>query len=320
MTSADYNAWHTPVLLREVIEALRVKADGLYVDMTAGGGGHSAAILEKLGCGGKLIALDRDREALEASDKRLSQVETEASYQLIHASFSEFPSCLEEEDRRLDGLLADLGVSSHQLDRDERGFSYLKDGPLDMRMNQDKGMTAAELLADISEEELIALLRLYGEERYATSIARAIVRRRKLSPITRTTELTSVVAHAVPSKVRRLGNPARQTFQALRMAVNREQQELAHLLHEIPEIMKPRGRVVLISFHSLEDRMVKQAMRRWQSPCECPPDFPVCTCGKTPLGKQLTTKPLLATEDELDDNPRSRSAKMRAFEFLGGAQ
>ena len=181
-------------------------------------------------------------------------------------------------------------------------------------------MTAAELLADISEEELIALLRLYGEERYATSIARAIVRRRESSPITRTTELTSVVANAVPSKVRRLGNPARQTFQALRMAVNREQQELAHLLHEIPEIMKPGGRVVLISFHSLEDRMVKQAMRRWQSPCECSPDFPVCTCGKTPLGKQLTTKPLLATEDELDDNPRSRSAKMRAFEFLGGAQ
>ena len=318
MTSADYNAWHMPVLLDEVIEALAIKADGLYLDMTAGGGGHSAAILAKLQKQGRLIALDRDRDALDACDRRLAQIDTEASYRLVHASFSDIPGILSEDERSVDGLLADLGVSSHQLDRDDRGFSYLNDGPLDMRMNQNKGITAAALLADISEEELTAVLRLYGEERYATSIARAIIRRRATEPITRTGQLAEIIANAVPSKVRRAGNPARQSFQALRMAVNREQQELAHLLIEIPQIMKSGGRVVIISFHSLEDRMVKQAMKRWQSPCECPPDFPLCTCGKTSLGKQLTSRPLQASDHELDDNPRSRSAKLRAFEF-GGA-
>ncbi len=317
MTSADYNAWHTPVLLDEVIESLAIKADGLYLDMTAGGGGHSAAILQRLGKQGRLIAVDRDCEALEACDRRLSHIDTEASYRLEQASFSDIPGILSEDERSVDGLLADLGVSSHQLDRDDRGFSYLNDGPLDMRMNQNKGITAAALLADISEEELTAVLRLYGEERYATSIARAIIRRRATEPITRTGQLAEIIANAVPSKVRRAGNPARQSFQALRMAVNREQQELAHLLIEIPQIMKSGVRVVIISFHSLEDRMVKQAMKRWQSPCECPPDFPLCTCGKTSLGKQLTSRPLQASDHELDDNPRSRSAKLRAFEFQG---
>lgn len=318
MTSADYNAWHRPVLLDETIEALAVRQDGLYVDLTAGGGGHSAAILEKLGGAGRLFSADRDKESLAVCQERLSQVETEGSFQTIHASFSDFPRWLDiEAGRPADGLLADLGVSSRQLDRGERGFSYLKDGPLDMRMNQEEGQSAAELLTLIPEEELIALLRLYGEERYASSIARSIVKRREEGPITRTLDLADIVASAVPSRVRREGNPARQTFQALRMAVNREQQELAHLLMELPRVMAPGGRAVFISFHSLEDRMVKQAMRRWQDPCECPRDFPACVCGKKALGRIVTARPLAASEEEVAANPRSRSARLRAFEFGG---
>ncbi len=321
MTSADYNAWHMPVLLDETILALAVREGGLYLDVTAGGGGHSGALLERLGEGGRLYAADRDSQALRACEARLGKVETKAVFKTIQASFSGFPGWLDPDDfGRVDGLLADLGVSSHQLDRDERGFSYLKDGPLDMRMDQNSGETAAEILANLSEESLGALLRLYGEERYAASIAAALVRRREEKPITRTLDLAGIVATAVPARARREGNPARRTFQALRMAVNREQQELAHLLIEIPQVMAAGGRVAIISFHSLEDRMVKQAMRRWQSPCECPRDLPACVCGRRSLGFQLTGKPVTPSEKEIADNPRSRSAKLRVFEFSGGAQ
>ncbi len=316
MTSADYNSWHLPVLPREAVDALAVKAGGLYVDLTAGGGGHSARILEHLGAGGQLYCADRDAEALEVCRGRLAGVPTRGTWKLIQAAFSDFPAWLEAEtDRRVDGLLADLGVSSHQLDHGGRGFSYLLDGPLDMRMDQGKGRTAAELLADITEENLVAMLRLYGEERHAASIAAAIVRARKKKAITKTGELASIVASAVPGRDRREGHPARRTFQALRMAVNREQEELAHLLAEVPAVMAQGGRLVLISFHSLEDRMVKQAMRRWQDPCECPRDFPQCVCGKKPKGFALSPGPVVATEEELADNIRARSAKMRAFEF-----
>ncbi len=316
MTSADYDAWHLPVLAQEAVDALAVKADGLYIDLTAGGGGHSALILEKLGEKGRLFAADRDHEALEASEARLAGVRTGGTYQLIGAAFTQFPSWLDPLDRgRVDGLLADLGVSSHQFDRGERGFSYLKNGPLDMRMNQGQGKTAAQLLASLSREELETLLRIYGEESQAASIAAAIVRRRKQKPVTETLDLAQIVASAVPARMRRDGNPARRTFQALRMAVNHEQEELAHLLSEIPALMADGGRAVLISFHSLEDRMVKQAMRTWQSPCQCPRDFPQCICGKKPLGISLTPKPVMAPAAEMTRNPRSRSARLRAFEF-----
>ena len=319
MTSADFNAWHRPVLLEETREALAIKAQGLYIDMTAGGGGHSAAILERLGAGGRLYAADRDLEALQVAQTRLGEVNHCAGFQTVQASFSDFPSWLDPGDLgRVDGLLADLGVSSHQLDRDQRGFSYLKDGPLDMRMDQSQGPSAADILAAINQESLVALLRLYGEESHALAIASAIIRRREKKPITRTLDLANIVASAVPPRARREGNPARKTFQALRMEVNREQEELAHLLREIPQVMAPWGRVALISFHSLEDRMVKQAMRRWQDPCDCPRDFPTCVCGKKPLGRQLYSRPLETSPEEVAANPRARSAKLRVFEFKGG--
>ncbi|MGI6613471.1 MAG: 16S rRNA (cytosine(1402)-N(4))-methyltransferase RsmH [Saccharofermentanales bacterium] len=308
-----------PVLAREAVEALAVKEGGLYLDLTAGGGGHSARILEMLGEGGRLMAADRDQETLKTCEARLAAVKTRGTYQVIASTFTQFPSWLDPRDRgRVDGLLADLGVSSYQLDRGERGFSYLKDGPLDMRMNQSRGTTAAELLASITREDLVNLLRLYGEEIHAGPIAAAIVRSRREKPITGTLQLAEIVASAVPAHQRRDGNPARKTFQALRIAVNHEQEELAHLLAEIPEVMADGGRAVLISFHSLEDRMVKQAMRTWQSPCQCPRDFPQCVCGKTPLGRSLTPKPVTPSMGELEGNPRSRSAKLRAFEFRKG--
>ena len=319
MTFVDYEQAHSPVLLWETIDALAVKEDGLYLDLTTGAGGHSERILERLGAGGRLYAADRDPRALELSSARLSAVKSKGSFQMIHATFSQFPDWLpDDEIGAVDGLLADLGVSSPQLDLGERGFSYLNDGPLDMRMNQEEGLTAAQLLVEISEEELTNLLRVYGEERYASSIAGAIIRRRKIKPITGTLELAKIVAGAVPARERRDGNPARKTFQAIRMAVNREQEELAHLLSEIPSTMAQGGRLTLISFHSLEDRMVKQAMRRWQEPCECPRDFPHCVCGKQSLGHQLTPRPLTASTEELERNARARSAKLRAFEFRGG--
>lgn len=316
MTSVDYNAWHTPVLLKEALEGLAVKAGGLYVDLTAGGGGHSASILAKLGEGGRLYAADRDPESLEVTSTRLGQVASRGTFQTVQASFSDFPSWLDPGDPgRVDGLLADLGVSSHQLDRDERGFSYLNDGPLDMRMDQTKGKTAAELLSTISLESLVTLLRLYGEEPYAVPIATAIIRRRERGPIIRTLDLAAIIAGAVPGRIRREGHPARRTFQALRIAVNREQEELASLLKAIPRVMAPGGRVALISFHSLEDRLVKQAMKSWQDPCDCPRDFPQCICGKKSLGRLLTRKALEPSEEEVKANPRSRSAKLRLFEF-----
>ncbi len=321
MTSADYNAWHVPVLLEETIQALAVRERGLYLDLTAGGGGHSQALLEKLGEGGRLFAADRDSQALQVCESRLRKLKTKAVCKTVQAAFSDFPGWLDPDDfGKVDGLLADLGVSSPQLDRDERGFSYLKDGPLDMRMDQESGETAAHILSSLSEESIEALLRLYGEEKYASSIAAALVRRRAERPIMRTLDLAEIVASAVPARARREGNPARRTFQALRMAVNREQQELAHLLLEIPQVMAPGGKAAIISFHSLEDRMVKQAMRRWQSPCECPRDLPSCVCGKQPLGFQLTGKPVTPSEKEVAANPRSRSAKLRVFEFVGGVQ
>ncbi|MFA5586981.1 MAG: 16S rRNA (cytosine(1402)-N(4))-methyltransferase RsmH, partial [Saccharofermentanales bacterium] len=238
MTSADSDAWHVPVLAQEALEALLVDPKGLYVDLTAGGGGHSSLILEKLESGGRLLAADRDGEAIIESEKRLAAVKTKGTYQVIQATFSDFPHWLAADDRgSVKGLMADLGVSSRQFDRGERGFSYLHDGPLDMRMNMESGQSAAELLAGISQTGLAALLRLYGEERYAASIAAAIVARRRKEPITRTLELAEIVASAVPARERREGNPARKTFQAIRMAVNQEQEELAHLLDVIPPVM-----------------------------------------------------------------------------------
>ena len=320
MASADYSKWHRPVLLAETLEALALKPDGLYVDVTSGGGGHSAAILSQLSAEGRLIALDRDENAREETGRRLEAMNTVGSYSIRSSKFSSLSQNLSQEEKgHIDGLLADLGTSSHQLDEGERGFSYHQDGPLDMRMDQSEGMTAAELLADINEDDLVNILRDYGEEIHARSIARAIVEERKQTALETTGQLAEIIRQAVPPSARRKKHPARRSFQAIRIAVNREIEEIESLLKQLPEIMSSGGRVVIISFHSLEDRLVKQTFLNWEDPCECPRDFPVCICGKKPLGKRPQRKVVEASAAEIAENKRARSAKLRVFEFGGVA-
>lgn len=320
MVSADYSKWHRPVLLAETIEALALKPDGLYVDVTSGGGGHSAAILSQLNAGGRLIAMDRDENAREETRTRLESLNTLGSYSIRSSKFSSLSQNLSDEEKgHIDGLLADLGTSSHQLDEAERGFSYHQDGPLDMRMDQSEGESAAELLAVIEEDELVGILRNYGEEVHARRIARAIITERELTAIETTTQLAEIVARAVPASARRKKHPARRSFQAIRIAVNREFEEIEALLEQLPNLMSSGGRVVIISFHSLEDRLIKQTFIKWEDPCECPRDFPLCVCAKKPLGKRPQRKVIEASDNEIRENKRARSAKLRVFEFGGVA-
>ena len=318
MASADYNKWHRPVLLAETIEALALKPGGLYVDVTSGGGGHSAAILSQLNAEGRLIAMDRDADAREETRKRLESLNTLGSYSIRSSRFSSLSLNLSDEEKgHIDGLLADLGTSSYQLDEAERGFSYHQDGPLDMRMDQSEGESAAEILASIDENDLAYILRNYGEEVHAKSIARAIVTERKLKAIETTAQLAEIISKAVPASARRKKHPARRSFQAIRIAVNREFEEIESLLLQIPGLMSSGGRVVIISFHSLEDRLVKQTFAKWEDPCECPREFPVCVCGKKALGKRPQRKVIEASEEEVEANIQARSAKLRVFEFGG---
>lgn len=318
MVSADYNQWHRPVLLAETLEALDIKPGGLYVDVTSGGGGHSAAILSQLNAEGHLIAMDRDENAREETRRRLESLNTVGSYSIRASKFSSLSqNLLDEEKGHIDGLLADLGTSSHQLDQAERGFSYHQDGPLDMRMDQSEGESAAQLLAFIPEDELVRILREYGEENHASRIARAIVAERRHTAIQTTGQLAEIITQAVPAFARRKKHPARRSFQAIRIAVNKEFEEIESLLEQLPNLMSAGGRVVIISFHSLEDRLVKQTFVKWEDPCECPRDFPLCICGKKPLGKRPQRKVIEATEDEITENKRARSAKLRVFEFGG---
>ena len=314
----EFNFEHKPVLLKECIDMLQIQPLGCYVDGTCGGGGHSAAILERLDAGGMLISIDRDRMAIEATKKRLNEVETNATYHVIQGEFADVvPIVYAERGGGCDGILLDLGVSSAQLDIRERGFSYSEDGPLDMRMNPSKGKSASELVADLSEEELVKILKDYGEERYAKRIVKAIVKRRKEAPFLTTKDLAEVVINAMPSSSRKeKQHPAKRTFQALRIAVNEELDQLEHFLDTVMEAMKPGGRICVISFHSLEDRKVKQAMRKWEDPCRCPANFPICKCGGKPLGKAIGRKGIVADKEEVAENPRARSARLRVFELV----
>ncbi len=310
---------HKPVLLRECIELLRVKPDGFYVDGTVGGGGHSSEILRKLGSGGKLLGIDRDSEAIEAAGTKLSQIRTDGKFELRKGTFSNIADYCGE--RRPDGILLDIGVSSHQLDEAERGFSYKADAPLDMRMDRSCGITAADVVNGYPQEEIVRILREYGEERYAGRIAGAIAGRRRKAPIKTTLELAETVKSAVPAKyLSGEGHPAKRTFQAIRIEVNDELGELTKALDSAIEILGAEGRLVVITFHSLEDRIVKNRFRNAQFPCTCPPDFPVCVCGKKPKGRVVTPHPVTAGEDELKDNNRAHSAKVRAFEKYPDAQ
>lgn len=304
---------HRPVLLDECIDALAIRADGIYVDGTAGGGGHSQEIAKHLTTG-RLVAIDQDPDAILAAGARLSPYPQAV---LVRSNFSRMAQVLRELGiSKVDGVLLDIGVSSYQLDTPERGFSYHADAPLDMRMSQE-GPSAKDVVNGFSERELSRILFEYGEERYARGIARAIVRRREEGPIETTGELVDAIKSGMPAAAKReQGHPARRTFQALRIEVNGELDRLREGLEAAFSSLKAGGRLAVITFHSLEDRIVKRQYAAWCKGCTCPPDFPVCICGKTPQGKLYTRKPIEAGEQELKENPRSRSAKLRVIEKI----
>lgn len=303
--------YHVPVLLEETLAVLNIQPDGVYVDGTAGGGGHSFAIASRLN-GGRLIALDQDPDAIRQAGERLSGLPAT----VVHRNFRHMDDVLREQGvERVDGILLDIGVSSHQLDEPERGFSYHADAPLDMRMSQ-AGITAADLVRELSESELADIFFRFGEEKFSRAIARAIVGARQIQPIETTTQLADIIKGAVPAAVRRDGHPARKVFQALRMAVNAELDCLSEALDIAFDSLKVGGRLAVITFHSLEDRMVKQRFAAFCKGCECPPEFPVCVCGRTPAARLTNKKPIEASAAELAANPRSRSAKLRCIEKL----
>jgi len=301
---------HISVLLRESVDGLNIAPDGIYVDGTAGGGGHSAAILEKLSTG-KLYSIDQDPDAIKTVTERFKGNPNSV---IVKGNFSDMKNLLADRGvYQVNGVLLDIGVSSHQLDTAERGFSFHEDAPLDMRMSQ-SGATAADLVNSLPEKELSKILFVYGEEKFAPSIARNIVKQREIAPIATTLELAEIIRSSVPEKVRRQGHPARKSFQALRIAVNKELEVLEKGIEDAFELLATGGRLAVITFHSLEDRIVKQKMSSWYQGCTCPPDFPVCVCGNKPKAKPVTRKPIVANSTELEQNPRSRSAKLRICE------
>ena len=303
---------HIPVLLNETIEGLAVRENGIYVDGTAGGGGHSAEILRRLKSG-RLISIDQDPDAIQTLTERFKKNENSI---IIKGNFADMKELLAQRGLyRVDGVLLDIGVSSHQLDTPERGFSFHEDAPLDMRMSR-KGTTAAELVNMLPFEELRRILFEYGEEKFAGSIAKGILAAREQKPIETTLQLAEIVKANVPQRVRRDGHPARKTFQAIRIAVNDELGVLRRGLEGAFELLGSGGRLAVITFHSLEDRLVKQQMAAWCQGCTCPKDFPVCVCGNKPKAKLVHKKPVCANETELTINPRARSAKLRICEKI----
>lgn len=306
--------YHAPVLLTACLTGLALKPEGYYVDCTAGGGGHSSAILARLNQAGTLLSLDRDAQAREACEQRLSQLSSPATFEVVAGDFRHLGAILQQRGvRQVDGILADLGVSSHQLDEPSRGFSFRFDGPLDMRMDPTTGEPVSAWLARASVEQMAHWFTAYGEERYARGIARAIARAREVRPLETTQDLVQVILQAIPAKARREKHPAKRVFQALRIGINGELAALEALLQQAPAYLAPGGRLVVISFHSLEDRRVKQAFRFWQNPCQCPKWLP-CQCGLQPLGQMIQPKGVTADEAECAVNPRAHSARVRIFE------
>lgn len=302
---------HIPVLLEQCIDGLGIRPDGIYVDGTAGGGGHSFHIASALGNNGRLISLDRDPDAVAAASDRLSGF---GNVQVIHSNYSQLREVLDSLGiSRVDGVLMDLGVSSFQLDEESRGFSYHSDAPLDMRMSKE-GMSAADVVNTFSAEQLSKIIFEYGEEKFARSIASNIVSERGKSPIETTLQLADIIRKSIPQKARRDKNPCKKTFQAIRMAVNGELDHLSKGLDEAFYSLNIGGRLAVITFHSLEDRLVKQRFASWCRGCICPPDFPQCVCGRKPQGTLINRKPIVADKKELERNNRSRSAKLRIIE------
>lgn len=303
---------HQSVMLSECIDGLAIDPNGIYVDGTAGGAGHSKEIAKRL-TGGKLYALDQDPDAIITATERLAPY---PQAKVIQTNFRQMRFVLENEGvQGVDGVLLDLGVSSHQLDQRERGFSYQGDAPLDMRMSQ-SGISAKDIVNTYSVEELTRILRDYGEEKFAYRIAQNIVRQREMKPIERTMELAEIIKSSMPAAARRDKNPCKRSFQAIRIAVNEELDVLKEGLDAAFSMLNPGGRLVILTFHSLEDRIVKQKFAEWCKGCTCPPDFPQCVCGKTPQAELVNRKPITATEEELEQNHRSKSAKLRILKKL----
>ncbi len=305
---------HTSVLLQETVDGLNVKPDGIYVDGTLGGGGHSYEICRRLGEKGSIVGIDQDAAAIEAASNRLKDFGEKVT--IVRSNYCDMKSRLQELGIcKVDGIVLDLGVSSYQLDTAERGFSYREDAPLDMRMDTRQTMTARDIVNDYSQKELCRVIRDYGEDKFAANIAKHIVMARSKAPIETTGQLTEVIRAAIPMKYqKKSGHPAKRTFQAIRIELNRELEVLRDSLDDMIDLLNPGGRLCIITFHSLEDRIVKSAFRKNENPCTCPPDFPVCVCGKVSKGSIVTRKPILPSEEELEYNSRSKSAKLRVFE------
>lgn len=305
---------HVSVLLEECIEGLNIKPDGIYVDGTLGGAGHGYEVCRRLSENGKFVGIDQDDDAIRASTEKLREFGDRVT--IIKSNYVHMKQVLQELGiDQVNGILLDLGVSSYQLDTEERGFSYMADAPLDMRMDRSQSMTAGDVVNTYPEEKLYQVIKEYGEERFAKSIARNIIQRRQKKSIETTGELVDIIRASMPSKAKNgKGHPAKRTFQAIRIEVNHELDVLQESLEDMVSLLADGGRLCIITFHSLEDRMVKNCYRKMENPCTCPPDFPVCVCGNRPKGKVITRKPILPGEEETDKNKRSKSAKLRIFE------
>lgn len=305
---------HKSVLLDETINGLNIRPDGIYVDGTLGGGGHAYEVCTRLGTKGSIIGIDQDAAAIKAANARLKDFGEKVT--IVRSNYCDMKSRLHELGiDKVDGIILDLGVSSYQLDTAERGFSYREDAPLDMRMDTRQKMTARDIVNDYSEMDLYRVIRDYGEDKFAKNIAKHIVTQRGKDPIETTGQLAEIIRGAIPMKYqKKSGHPAKRTFQAIRIELNRELEVLRDTLDDMIELLNPGGRLCIITFHSLEDRLVKSAFKKNENPCTCPPDFPVCVCGNVSKGSIVTRKPILPSEDEMEANSRSKSAKLRIFE------
>lgn len=304
---------HKSVLLDETIEGLAIKPDGIYVDGTLGGGGHSYHICRNLSKQGRLIGIDQDDAAINAATARLQEFADRVT--IVRSNYCNMKAVLQDLGiDKVDGIVLDLGVSSYQLDTVERGFSYKYDTDLDMRMDRRQTLTAKDIVNNYSEKDLFRIFRDYGEEQFSQNIAKHIVRNRQQKEIQTTFELNEIIKAAIPAKMRTNGHPSKRVFQAIRIECNKELDVLRDTMDTMVELLNPGGRLSIITFHSLEDRIVKSAYRKYENPCTCPPEFPVCVCGKKPLGKSVTRKPILPSKEELEVNSRSKSAKLRVFE------